>query len=131
MGAVVGEVYGMGEKAKEISTNPGLMLLAIVLGIITSVAAAFIPARNGARVVPVQALQKGKLQQLSAGENRVRRISALAVATLGATCLFLRQFHVLLYLGDALTVLAALLLTPNLGQLVVQTLRPPLRWVRP
>src|SRR5216684_3245852 len=131
IGALLGEVYGLAEKANEISMNPGLMLFAIVLGVITSVVAAFIPARSAARVDPVQALQKGKYQQLSAGESRFRRISALVIAILGAACLVLRQFHALLYIGDALTVLAALLLTPTLGQLVVQTLRPLLRWVRP
>src|SRR5260370_31002697 len=111
--------------------NPVLMLFAIVLGVIPRVVAAFIPARNAARVDPVQALQKGKYQQLSAGESRFRRISALAVAILGAACLVLPQFHALLYIGDALTVLAALLLTPTLGQLVVQTIRPLLRCARP
>ena len=131
IGALLGEVYGLAEKAKEISMNPVLMLFAIVLGVITSVVAALIPARSAAHVDPVQALQKGKYQQMSAGESRFRRIAALAVAILGAACLILRQFHVLLYLGDVLTVLAALLLTPTLGQLVVQTIRPLLRWVRP
>ena len=47
-----------------------LLTFAVVLGVITSVIAALIPARNAARVDPVQALQKGKYQQLSAGENR-------------------------------------------------------------
>jgi len=131
IGALLGEVFGIAEKAKEISTNPALMSFAVVLGVITSVVAAFIPARNAARVDPVQALQKGKYQQMSAGENRFRRITALVIAILGATCLVLRQFHVLLYVGDALTVLAALLLTPTLAQLVVQALRPFLRWLRP
>src|SRR5258708_35851534 len=55
IGALLGEVYGMAEKAKEISANPALMLFAIVLGVITSVVAAFIPARTAARVEAVQA----------------------------------------------------------------------------
>ena len=38
----------------------------------TSIVAAAIPARSAARVDPVQALQKGKYQVLSAGENRLR-----------------------------------------------------------
>ncbi len=44
----------------------------LAIGIATSMVAAFIPARNAARVDPVQALQKGKYQVLSAGESRVR-----------------------------------------------------------
>ncbi len=131
IGSLLGEVFGIAEKAKEISTNPALILFAIVLGVITSVVAAFIPARNAARVDPVQALQKGKYQQMSAGENRVRRITAFVIAILGVACLVFRQSHGLVYAGDALTLLAALLLTPTVAQLVVQALRPLLRWVRP
>ena len=39
-----------------------------------------IPARNAARVEPIQALQKGKYQVLGAGENRLRRNVALLAA---------------------------------------------------
>ena len=84
IGSLLGEVYGIAQKADEISTDPMLMTFAVVLGVITSVIAAVIPSRNAARVDPVQALQKGKYQQLSAGENRVRRIAALIVAIAAA-----------------------------------------------
>jgi putative ABC transport system permease protein len=131
IGSLLGEVFGIAEKAKEISTNPTLILFAGVLGVITSVVAAFIPARNAARVDPVQALQKGKYQQMTAGENRFRRITAVAIALIGGACLLFRQFHFLIYASDALTVLAALLLVPTLAQVVVHGLRPLLRWVRP
>ena len=81
IGSLLGQIYGIAQKADEISTDPILMTFAVVLGVITSVVAALIPARSAARVDPVQALQKGKYQQLSAGENRVRRIAALVVAS--------------------------------------------------
>src|SRR5580700_7581835 len=113
IGSLLGEIYGMSQRADEISTNPALMTFAVVLGVITSVVAAVIPARNAARVDPVQALQKGKYQQLSAGENRVRRIAALGVAILAAGCLLFRRYPIFFYAGDALAVLAALLLTPT------------------
>jgi putative ABC transport system permease protein len=131
IGALLGEVFGIAQKAEEISTDPRLLILAVALGVVTSVVAAFIPARNAARVDPVQALQKGKYQQLSAGENRVRRILALAIAILAAICLLLTQYRILLYVGDALAVLAALLLTPTLAQWIARALRPALRWIRP
>src|SRR5580700_1735927 len=113
IGSLLGEIYGIAQRADEISTNPALMIFAVLLGVITSVIAAVIPARSAARVDPVQALQKGKYQQLSAGENRVRRIAALGVAILAAGCLLFRRYPIFFYAGDALAVLAALLLTPT------------------
>jgi putative ABC transport system permease protein len=131
IGALLGEVFGIAQKAEEISTNPALMIFAVALGVITSVIAAFIPARNAARVDPVQALQKGRYQQLSAGENRMRSIIALVVTILAAVCLVLSRYRILAYAGDALAVLAVLLLTPTLAQWVARALRPLLRWLRP
>ncbi|HEX4595600.1 MAG TPA: FtsX-like permease family protein [Bryobacteraceae bacterium] len=131
IGALLGELYGIAQKADEISTDPKLMTFAVVLGVITSVIAAFIPARNAARIDPVQALQKGKYQQLSAGENRMRRIAALVVAALALGCALLSRYPILFYVGDALAVLAALLLTPTLAQCVARALRPVLKWLRP
>ena len=131
IGALLGEVYGIAEEAEEISTNPVLMTFAVALGIATSVVAAFIPARNAARVDPVQALQKGKYQQLSAGENRARRMVALLVAILAVGCALGGRYRIVFYLGDALAVLAALLLTPALALWVTRLLRPLLKWLRP
>lgn len=131
IGALLGEVFGIAEKADEISTNPLLMGFAVVLGVITSVVAAFIPARNAAGVDPVQALQKGRYQQMSAGENRVRRVIALVVTILAVACLVLSRNRILAYAGDALAILAVLLLTPTLAQWVARGLRPILRWLRP
>ena len=130
IGALLGEVYGIAQRASQISTDPKLMLFAVVLGVITSIVAGFLPARGAARLDPVQALQKGKYQQLSAGENRVRRVAALALAVPAVVCVLSRN-HLLAYAGDALAILAMLLLTPSLAQLVARILRPLLRWVRP
>ena len=131
IGSLLGEIYGIAQKADEISTNPLLMTFAVVLGVITSVVAAIIPARSAARVDPVQALQKGKYQQLSAGENRFRRIAALVVAIAAAGCLLFERFRIFFYVGDALAVLAALLLTPTFALLLARALRPLLRWLWP
>jgi putative ABC transport system permease protein len=131
IGSLLGEIYGIAQKTDEISTNPALMTFAVVLGVITSVIAAVIPARSAARVDPVQALQKGKYQQLSAGESRARRIAALVIAILAAACLLFERYRIFFYVGDALTVLAALLLTPTFALLLARALRPLLRWMRP
>jgi putative ABC transport system permease protein len=131
IGSLLGEIYGIAQKADEISTNPSLMTFAVVLGVITSVIAAILPARSAARVDPVQALQKGKYQQLSAGENRMRRIAALVVSIAAAGCLLVPQNRMVFYVGDGLAVLAALLLTPTLALWLARALRPLLRWLRP
>ena len=132
IGALLGEVFGIAQKAEEISTNPMLLGFAAVLGTVTSVVAAFLPARNAARVDPVQALQKGKFQQLSDGENRARRRAALAVASAALFAFLLsNSFHRLVYVGNALIVAAALLLTPTLALFITRALRPVLRWLRP
>src|SRR5262249_23261012 len=115
----------------EISANPWLIILAVALGVITSVVAAFIPARNAARVDPVQALQKGRYQQMSAGENRLRRITALVITILAVACLALSRNRVAAYAGDALAIAAVLLLTPTLAQWVIKALRPLLKMLRP
>lgn len=131
IGSLLGELYGVAEKADEVSTNPVLMTLAIVLGVIASVVAAAIPARSAARVDPVQALQKGKYQQLSAGESRMRRMAALVVAIAAAACLLISRDRIFFYAGDGLAVLAALLLTPSFALWLARALRPLLRWLWP
>ena len=131
IGGLLGEVYGIAQKAEEISTSPALMAAAMALGVATSVMAAWIPARAAARVDPVQALQKGKYQQLSAGENRRRRIASAVAAVLSVACLLVHGHRVFLYIADVLAVTAALLLTPTLAVLVGRALRPLLRRLLP
>ena len=129
--ALLGEVYGIAQRADEISSDPKLLIFAVVLGVITSVIAGFLPARGAARVDPVQALQKGKFQQLSAGESRARRVAALALIIPAIGCVLLSKYRLLAYAGDGLTWLAMLLLTPSLALLVARILRPVLKWLRP
>jgi putative ABC transport system permease protein len=131
IGSLLGQIYGIAQKADEISTNPVLLMFAVVLGVIASVVAALIPARSAARIDPVQALQKGKYQQLSAGESRMRRMAALVAAIAAATLLLVSRDRIVFYAGDALAVLAALLLTPTFALWLARALRPLLRWLRP
>lgn len=130
IGSLLGEIYGIAQKADEISTNPMLMGFAILLGVVTSAVAAFLPARNAAQVDPVRALQKGKYQQLSVGENRARRIAAAVTGVLALGCALIPGQPILFYVGDALAVLAALLLTPTAAVFLARALRPVLRRVR-
>jgi putative ABC transport system permease protein len=130
-GQLLEGVFGVTGNAQEVLLDPKFLALAFLLGVVTSMLAAFIPARNAASVEPVQALQKGKYQVLTAGENRVRRMVAVAAATGAVVCLALSQYRPLFYLGYLLILLAGLLLTPFLSLELSKLLRVPLRWLRP
>ncbi len=132
LGAYMGEMYGIAEKADELAANPWMLAGAMAAGVLTSILAAWFPARNASRVEPVAALQKGKYQQIGAKENRVRTIAALACAGAGiAGILTGSLWRPLFYAGDLLCIAAAVFLTPMLSSLVVRALRPLLRGVRP
>ena len=71
---LLGEIYGVAQKAEELSTDPRLLALAMLIGVLTSIIAAIIPARNAARVDPVQALQKGRLVR-EVGTHRIGQLA--------------------------------------------------------
>ncbi len=131
VGGMLQGISGIAQRVDDVATDPRLMGLALVMGIATSMVAALLPARNAARVDPVQALQKGKYQVLSAGENRLRRRTALAFAAVAASCLFVGAGPVAFYTGFLLAMLAALLLTPALALWLTRGLRPLLGWLWP
>jgi putative ABC transport system permease protein len=131
VGGFTSQIYGVKQAIDEVAIDPRIMVGGLVLGIATSMLAALIPARNAARVDPVQALQKGKYQVLSAGESRLRRRVAAGVAAVSMGCLWLGRSNVVFYIGYALAVIAALLLTPMVAMWVTRMIRPALRWLRP
>jgi putative ABC transport system permease protein len=128
---LLGRVYGVAQKAEELSTQPKLLAGAMLIGIVTSIIAAWIPARNAARVDPVRALQKGRYQVLSAGENRLRAILAIVCALIAALSLFFAQVPIVFYTGYVLLIVAALLLAPAMALWLARMLRPVMRWIRP
>ncbi len=130
IGQMVEGVYGIAQRVEDIAGDPRLMLLALAMGVVTSLVAAFLPARNAAGVDPVQALQKGKYQVLSAGENRFRRAAAVVLALAAMGLLFVPG-GASFYAGFLLAIGAALLLTPALALWLTRALRPALRWLRP
>ena len=131
IGDLIGDVYGVAQRADEIATSPTLLIIALLIGVATSVIAAFIPARQAARVDPVQALQKGKYQVLSAGESRLRAGLAAVLAAISLGCLVLSSYGPAFYLGYVLAIVVALLLGPLLSLALARLLRPGLKWLRP
>jgi putative ABC transport system permease protein len=131
MSGVVEQAAGVAQRVSELTVDPNLIAAGMVIGIGTSIFAAWIPARSAARVDPVQALQKGKYQVLSAGENRRRRWMALAAALLSLACLFLSSSRLIFYTGCILMNVAGLLLAPALTLLLAKVLRPILKWILP
>lgn len=128
---VITDVYGVAQYAQDVAANPSVLVGALAMGLATSVVAALIPARNAANVDPVKALQKGRYQMLSAGENRTRLVLAGVASVVSAACLVGSESRLLFYAGYLLAILVALLLTPLLSLAVARALRPMLKVVRP
>jgi len=124
-------MFGVAQNVQDISANPGFLLFAMAMGTGTSIVAALVPARNAARIEPIQALQKGRYQVLGAGENRLRRNIALLAAALAVACLPLSAWRPAFFAGILLTLLACLLLTPFLSLELSRLLRRPMKWLRP
>jgi len=131
IGTLISDVYGVAQRADEVATNPVLLLTALAIGVATSIVAALIPARNAARVDPVQALQKGKYQVLSAAESRWRVVLAAIGCVISVGCLVFSQVRAAFYIGYAVAVIVALLLSPILSVALARAMRPLLKAARP
>lgn len=131
LSSMFSEIYGVAQRAEEVSADPRLLGAALVIGVLTSLLAGWLPARDAARVDPVKALQKGRIQVLSEGENRARRLAAVAALSAGVVCVILGHRPVFFYSGYLLSVLAAVLMTPSLCVWLTRLIRPALKWARP
>jgi len=123
--------YGIALGAHGLKLGPTLVVTAILLGTATSILAAIVPARNAARIDPIQTLQRGRCQTLFAGENRMRRRAAVLFAALALACLALGRSRAVFYLGYGFFVLGAVLSTPTLSLWLSRALRPVLTILRP
>ena len=131
IGTLISDVYGVAQRADEVAASPVLLLTALGIGIATSIVAAVIPARNAARVDPVQALQKGKFQILSAGEYRLRAVLAAIGAGGAIVCLMVGGSRLIFYIGYGMAIASALLLSPLLAVALARAMRAVLKWLRP
>jgi len=131
IGGLLEIVYGVAQRAGDITLSPTLIVGAMAMGVVTSLIAGVIPARAAAGVDPVKALQKGRLQSLSEGENRTRRRWALACAAASLVAFPFSGNSIMFYAGALLAELAAVLLSPALSLWLSRALRPALAWIRP
>jgi putative ABC transport system permease protein len=131
MSSVVEQTAGVAQRVTELTIDPRLIAAGMAIGIVTSVFAAWIPARSAASVDPVQALQKGKYQVLSAGENRRRRWLAVIAFLASSTCLLLSSSKLFFYIGYLLMIGTGLLLAPALTLVLAKALRPVLKRILP
>jgi putative ABC transport system permease protein len=139
IGALITDVYGVAQQADELATSPALLIIALAIGVATSIVAAAVPAHQAARVDPVHALQKGKYQVLSAGESRIRALAAAVLGSVSVACLAAPALagdpaggsRPLFYAGYMLAIVAALLLSPMLALALARAIRPLLKAIRP
>ncbi len=128
---LLSEVYGVAQSSGSIRLEPWLAAAAVAMGVVTSLAAAVIPARSAAGTDPVKALQKGRQQALTLGESRRRRNWAIVCAAGALIAFAYSGIGWMFYTGYLLAVLAAVLLSPALSLRVARVLRPILAKVKP
>lgn len=131
VGARISDVSGLRQVRGDLTTSPKLLALALAIGVVTSVVAAFIPARTAARVDPVRALQKGRYQLLTAGENRFRALLAALLSVASMLALVIVRSRASFYASFLLAIIVAVLLTPVLCLGLARMMRPIMKWMRP
>jgi putative ABC transport system permease protein len=109
-----------------------MLLAALVVGTLTSMLAAWIPAQNAAGVDPVKALHKGSYEAYTAHESRARLLFAALFGIVALICrLSGGTSGARLYIGYLSVVIAAVLLTPIAVRWIIHALRPLLRAILP
>jgi putative ABC transport system permease protein len=131
MGTLTQQMVGVAQRTDEVVINPALLATAVLIGIATSTVAAWIPARSASAVDPVQALQKGKYQVMSVGENRRRRIAAGVLVVVSLGTFLVSSWKPAFYAGYLLMIGAGLLFAPTLTLILARAIRPLLRRILP
>ena len=121
----------MAQRTNEVVVNPSLLVTGVIIGVATSTVAAWIPARSASAVDPVQALQKGKYQVMSVGENRRRRGAAAILVLFSLSTFLVASWKPAFYAGYLMMIGAGLLLAPTLTLILARMIRPLLRRILP
>jgi putative ABC transport system permease protein len=131
MGNLTEQMVGVAQRTNEVVLNPSLLAAGVIIGVATSTVAAWIPARSASAVDPVQALQKGKYQVMSAGENRRRRWAAAILVLFSLSTFLVASWKPAFYAGYLMMIGAGLLLAPTLTLILARMIRPLLRRILP
>jgi putative ABC transport system permease protein len=131
LGALITNFFRTTQNVDNVTTAPWLLGLALVLGVVTSIVAAALPARNAARLDPIQALQKGRLYVLTQREGRLRTTLASILGLVAFACLQVSGSRLAFYAGYLAVLVASLLLGPFMSLAVAKAIRPVLKWFRP
>jgi len=127
-----GEIYGISQRVEEVAADPKVVGFALFIGVLTSMVAAWIPARNASEVDPVKALHKGAAEAITDHESRLRLWIAAGFSAVALICWFAGESSGLrLYIGYFSVVAASVMLSPTLVRLLVAALRPVLRAILP
>jgi len=118
--------YGTTHTAPAVVVEPRVLAIGTVLGFVTALAAAFLPAHSAARLQPVEALAKGRFQRIAEGASRARLAAGLAMAVVAglAVAFFAARGWAATVATLILINLAALLVAPTLIGPLIRLLRP-------
>lgn len=131
LSGLIEQVYGVAQEADRLEIDWLLLAGATVAGVVTSVLAGWIPARDAARIDPVKAIQKGQFQMIAAGESRVRTTAAFVALAGAALCTLVSDNRIAFYGGYLLAIVAAVLVAPLVSVLLAKVLRPFLGAISP
>ncbi len=131
LAATLQDVFGHAVSASEITISPPLAAFSVFIGVLASLVGGYIPAHAAARVDPVKALQKGRNQVLSEGENRLRRRAAMACIATSAALIGFGNGNAYFYPGYLLGITSLILLSPSMAMWLASAMRPVLKAVWP
>jgi putative ABC transport system permease protein len=122
--------FGLNLPAGGLTVKPSSIIVGLVVGVVVTLAAAFVPARRGSRVAPVEALRASAIEQ--AVPRRTRAIAGLVVFLIGVALLGISagidpdQQITVAGIGAAVTLVGMLVLGPVVAKPVAGILGSPL-----